>query len=49
MHTNAHIFEKVGSTTIILEYFTEHYTRTQNNIPKMRLCKQTQWDHVGLV
>ena len=31
MHTNAHIFKKLGFTTTIQEYFAEHYTRIQNN------------------
>ena len=31
MHTNAHIFKKLGFTTTIQEYFAEHYTRIQYN------------------
>ena len=29
MHTNAHIFKKLGLTTTIQECFAEHYTRIQ--------------------
>ena len=32
MHTNAHIFKKLGFTTTIQEYVAERYTRIQNNV-----------------
>ena len=32
MHTNAHIFKKLGFATTIQEYFVEHYTRIQNSL-----------------
>ena len=31
MHTNAHIFKKLGFTTTIQEYFAERYTRIDNS------------------
>ena len=52
MHTNAHIFKKLGFTTTIQEYFAEHYTIIQNDLemtPKLtpswinNIIKRTVW------
>ena len=45
MHTNAHIFKKLGFTTAIQEYFAEHYTQIQNNLKWSQTIKtQSQND-----